>query len=106
MEKQIRELGGKTIQEECKEERRRGTFTYGEVCKTSAGQLQCRKIYHIALYEQWISTCKLSLEVRVQKTNSLNLIWLTVVASFALIQIHANNKDIYKSVAQNARMCN
>lgn len=78
VEKQIRELGGKTIQEECKEEKKKGTFTYGEVCKTSAGQLQCRKIYHIALYEQWISTCKLSLEVRVQKTNSLNLIYLTI----------------------------
>ena len=53
----------KLIQDECKEEKKRGTFTYGKVCKTTAGQLQCRKIYHIALYEEWISKCKLSLEV-------------------------------------------
>lgn len=99
MEKQILELGGKTIQDECKEEKKRGTFTYGKVCKTTAGQLQCRKIYHIALYEEWISKCKLSLEVWVQKTNakytSLLILFSSVIASYAPFQVHADNKGIY-----------
>uniref|UniRef100_A0A8W8K1W2 Macro domain-containing protein n=1 Tax=Magallana gigas TaxID=29159 RepID=A0A8W8K1W2_MAGGI len=63
VERQIIELGGKTIQEECKREKKKDTYTYGEVCKTSAGLLHCRKIYHVALYEPWIPACKFSLEI-------------------------------------------
>lgn len=80
----IIKFGGKTIQEECKKEKKKGTFTYGEVCKTSAGLLHCRKIYHVALYEQWIPACKFSLEI---------------LAASVVQCLNEMEKDGYKSIA-------
>ncbi|XP_065935359.1 uncharacterized protein [Magallana gigas] len=84
VERQIIKLGGKTIQEECKREKKKGKFTYGKVCKTSAGLLHCRKIYHVALYEPWIPACKFSLEI---------------LAASVVQCLNEMEKDGYKSIA-------
>ncbi|XP_061196800.1 uncharacterized protein LOC133205077 [Saccostrea echinata] len=81
---QILRLGGKAIQDECNEIKKRGKLSYGDICKTSSGRLSCRKIYHVALYSEWVPVCKISLRI---------------LTSLMLICLKEMEKDNYTSIA-------